>query len=137
MAQSVERPTSAQVTILQYVSSSPGSGSVLTAQSLQPASDPGSLARSLSLSLSLPLPRSCSVSLTLKINIKIFFNVKPMPFDTYFTHFLHPFFFLHIPLMFNAVAFIIKIYPLILEVQVLNFDALKNKNDFSTTYMFN
>ena len=39
MAQSVERPTSAQVMILQSVSSSPASGSVLTAQSLEPASD--------------------------------------------------------------------------------------------------
>ena len=33
MAQSVERPTLAQVTISRSVSSSPGSGSVLTAQS--------------------------------------------------------------------------------------------------------
>ena len=39
VAQSVERPTSAQVTISQAVSSSPASGSVLTAQSLEPASD--------------------------------------------------------------------------------------------------
>ena len=60
VAQSVECPTSAQVMILQSVSLSPGSGSVLTAQSLEPASD------SVSPSLSLPLPRSCSVSLCLK-----------------------------------------------------------------------
>ena len=40
VAQSVKRPTSAQVMISQSVSSSPGSGSVLTAQSLEPASDP-------------------------------------------------------------------------------------------------
>ena len=59
VAQSVERPTSAQVTILQSVSLSPVSGSVLTAQSLEPASD--------SVSLSLTLPHSCSVSLS-KIN---------------------------------------------------------------------
>ena len=39
MAQSVKRPTSAQVTISRYVSSSPASGSVLTVQSLEPASD--------------------------------------------------------------------------------------------------
>ena len=41
MAQSVERPTSAQVMISQSVSvsSSPASGSVLTAQSLEPVSD--------------------------------------------------------------------------------------------------
>ena len=39
VAHSVGRPTSAQVTILQSVSSRPTSGSVLTAQSLEPASD--------------------------------------------------------------------------------------------------
>ena len=39
MAQSVEHLTSAQVMISQSVSSSPASGSVLTAQSLEPASD--------------------------------------------------------------------------------------------------
>ena len=46
MAQSVERPTSAQVTISRSVSSSPASGSVLTAQSLEPVS--GSVSLSLS-----------------------------------------------------------------------------------------
>ena len=39
VAQSVERPASAQVMISQSVSSSPASGSVLTARSLEPASD--------------------------------------------------------------------------------------------------
>ena len=39
VAQSVKRPTSAQVRISQSVSSSPASGSVLTAQSLEPVSD--------------------------------------------------------------------------------------------------
>ena len=39
MAQSVKRPTLAQVTISQSVNSSPASGSGLTAQSLEPASD--------------------------------------------------------------------------------------------------
>ena len=39
MAQSVKRPTSAQVVTSQSVSSSPASGSVLTAQSLEPISD--------------------------------------------------------------------------------------------------
>ena len=39
VAQSVERPTSAQVTIPRFVGSSPASGSVLTAQSLEPVSD--------------------------------------------------------------------------------------------------
>ena len=46
MAQSVEPLTSAQVTISQLVSLSPASGSVLTAQSLEPALD--SLSPSLS-----------------------------------------------------------------------------------------
>ena len=39
VAQSVKRPTSAQVMISRSVSSSPASGSVLTAQSLEPVSD--------------------------------------------------------------------------------------------------
>ena len=51
VALSVEHLTSAQVTISRFVSSSPISGSVLTAQSREPASD------SVSLSLSLcPFP---------------------------------------------------------------------------------
>ena len=39
VAQSVERPTLAQVMISQSMGSSPASGSVLTAQSLEPVSD--------------------------------------------------------------------------------------------------
>ena len=39
MAQSVEPPTAAQVMISQLVGSSPSLGSVLTAQSLEPASN--------------------------------------------------------------------------------------------------
>ena len=39
MAQSVKRPTLVQVMISQSVSSSPTSSSLLTAQSLEPASD--------------------------------------------------------------------------------------------------
>ena len=63
VAQSVTRPTSPQVVISRFVSSSPASGSVRTAQSLEPASD--------SVSPSLLLPCLCSVSLSLsKINIK-------------------------------------------------------------------
>ena len=53
VAQSVGRPTSAQVRISWFVSSSPASGSVLTAQSLEPRACFGccvSPARSLSLS---------------------------------------------------------------------------------------
>ena len=61
VAQSVKRPTSAQVMISWTVSSSPALGSVLTAQSLEPAWD------SVSPSFSL-LPCSCSVSLFSKIN---------------------------------------------------------------------
>ena len=40
VAQSVKHPTSAQVMISQFVSSSPASGSVLTAQSLESPLDP-------------------------------------------------------------------------------------------------
>ena len=61
VAQLVRRPTSAQVMISQFVGSSPVSGSVLMAQSLEPASD------SVSPSLFLSLPHSCSVSLCFKI----------------------------------------------------------------------
>ena len=50
VAQSVERPTSAQVMISRFVSLSPASDFVLTAQSLDPASD------SVSPSLSAPNP---------------------------------------------------------------------------------
>ena len=59
VAQPVKCPTSAQVTISRFVSSSPASGSVPTARSLEPASD------SMSPSLSAP-PRSCSRVLCLK-----------------------------------------------------------------------
>ena len=58
MAQSVKCPTSAQVMISQSVSLSPASGSVLTAQSLEPALDSvtpslcASSAHTLSLSVS-------------------------------------------------------------------------------------
>ena len=61
VAQSVERPTLAQVIISQSVSSSPAWAFVLTAQSLEPASD------SVSFSLSLcSSPHSHSVSLSFK-----------------------------------------------------------------------
>ena len=65
VAQSFKGLTSGQVMISRSVSSSPASGSVLTAQSLEPVSD------SVSPSLSGP-PHSCSVSLCLKnkINFK-------------------------------------------------------------------
>ena len=60
VAQSVKRPTSAQVAISWYVSSSPASGSVLTAQSLELASD------SVSPSLSAPPPFMLYLSLSQK-----------------------------------------------------------------------
>ena len=63
MAQSAKRPASAQVLISQFVGSSPMSGSVLTAQSLEPASD------SESPSLSAPPPFALCVSPS-KINIE-------------------------------------------------------------------
>ena len=58
VAQSVKCPTSAQVMISQSVSSSPVSGSVLTAQSLEPASD--------SMSPSLSAPTLLTLCLSLK-----------------------------------------------------------------------
>ena len=64
MAQSVERPTLAQVMISQLVDSSPASGSVLTAWSLEPASD------SVSPPLSAPPMLMLSLSLDNEINIK-------------------------------------------------------------------
>ena len=63
VAQSVEQPTLAQDMISGSLSSSPASGSMLTAQSLEPASD--SVSPSLSTS---PLLMLC-LSLS-KINIK-------------------------------------------------------------------
>ena len=61
LAQSVKCPISAQVMISQFVGSSPASGSVLTARSLEPASD------SVSPSLSAPLPLAVSLSLSLSL----------------------------------------------------------------------
>ena len=67
MAQSVKRPTLAQVTISQFVGSSPSSGSVGTAQSLEPASD------SVSPSFSAPPPLMLCCSLfPSKINANFF-----------------------------------------------------------------
>ena len=68
MAQSVKCPTSARVMVSRFMSSSPTSGSVPPAQSLEPASD------SVSPSLSAPPLLMLCVSLSLKINKhKIFF----------------------------------------------------------------
>ena len=60
MAQSVGRPTSVQVTISLSVSSSPASGSVLAARSLEPVSD------AVSPSLSDPPPFILCLSLSQK-----------------------------------------------------------------------
>ena len=60
MAQSVKRPASAQVMISQFMSSSPASGSVLTAESLEP--DSGSVSPSLSAPPRLALYLSLSLS---------------------------------------------------------------------------
>ena len=57
---SVRRPTSAQVMISQFMSLSPVLGSVLTAQSLDPASD------SVSISLPFPLPHMLCLCLSHK-----------------------------------------------------------------------
>ena len=80
MAQLVGHLTSAQVMFSQFMSSSPTSGSVLTAQSLEPASD------SVFPSLSAPPLLTLSLSLSLShthththahTNIKkIFLNIK-------------------------------------------------------------
>ena len=64
VAQSVERPTSAQVITSWFVDLSPVSGSVLIAQTLEPASD------SVSPALSLPHPCLCSVSVCLSLKNK-------------------------------------------------------------------
>ena len=60
VAQSVERPTSAQVMISRFVGSSPASGSGLTARGLEPPSD------SVSPSLSAPPPLTPCLTLFLK-----------------------------------------------------------------------
>ena len=62
MAQSVKHQTSAQVMISQSVSSSPAWGSVLTAQSLEPALD------SVSPYLSLSAPPQLALSLSLSLS---------------------------------------------------------------------
>ena len=64
VAQSVECPTWAQVMISWFVSSSPAFGCVLTAQSLEPASD------SVSPSLSAPPLLVCALFLSLSLKNK-------------------------------------------------------------------
>ena len=62
VAQSVEHPTSAQVMIWQFMGLSPTSGSVLTAWSLEPASD------CVSSSVSAPPPLMLCLSLSLSLS---------------------------------------------------------------------
>ena len=69
MAQSAKRPNLTQVTITRFVGSSPISGSVLTAQSLEPVSDSVSLSLCSSPAHALSLSLSFSLSLS-KIKIK-------------------------------------------------------------------
>ena len=87
MAQSVEHPASAQVTVSRFAGSSPASGSALTARSLEPASDSVSPplsrctspahARALSLSSDYPaLP-----CLLLVINDPLYFGQFPEIFS--------------------------------------------------------
>ena len=66
MAQSVKCPTSAQVMISQFMSLSPTLGSVLTAQSLEPASD------TVSPSLSALPPLVCALS----VSVSVFLSQK-------------------------------------------------------------
>ena len=63
VAQSVKRPTLAHVMISQFMRSSPTSGSVLTTQGLEPASD------FVSPSLSAPPPLALSLSLSLSLSV--------------------------------------------------------------------
>ena len=70
VAQSVMCLTLAQVMILQFVSSSPTAGSVLTARSLEPASD------SVSPSLSAPSPLTLCFSLSLSLSLVLSLSQK-------------------------------------------------------------
>ena len=76
MVQSVKRLTWAQVMIWQFGDSSTASGSVLTAQSLEPALD--------SVSPSLPLPRSCSVFVSLSLSFSLSLSQKQINIQTIF-----------------------------------------------------
>ena len=76
MAQLVGRPTSPQVMISQFVGSSPASGSVLTAWSLEPISD--------SVSSSLSAPPPLMLCLSLSPSKKKISNTKVL--DSFFFH---------------------------------------------------
>ena len=78
VAQSVKHPTLAYVTISRSVSSTPASGSVATAQSLELALDSVCVCVCLSLSASPPLALCLSVILS-KINIKKEIKKETLP----------------------------------------------------------
>ena len=78
MAQSVKRSTSAQVMISWFMGLSPVLGSVLTAHSLEPASD------SVSSSFSVPPQLTLSLSVSQKINIKKNLNDQTRKTSTIF-----------------------------------------------------
>ena len=84
MAQSVEPPISAQVMISQFVSSSPVSGSVLKAQSLEPASDSVSLSfcpfptHALSLSVSQKMNKRLKILKKKNLNVNSTWTVDMM-----------------------------------------------------------
>ena len=68
VAQSVKRPTSAQIMTSRFMSLSPALGSVLTAQSLEPASD--------SVSSSLSAPSLLALCLSLSLSLKDKYTFK-------------------------------------------------------------
>ena len=70
VAQPVKRPTSAQVMISQFVSSSPLSGSGLTAQSLKPACFGVCVCVCVYVSLSAPPLLALCLSLPLSLSLK-------------------------------------------------------------------
>ena len=86
MTQSVRLPTSVQVIMSRFMSSSLITGSVLTAQTLEPALD--SVSPSLSALPPLPLCLSLSLSLS-KINKHLRKNTNKMPpNESYFVTFV-------------------------------------------------
>ena len=73
VAQLVKHLTSAQVMISQFMGSSPTSGSVLTAQSLEPALDSVCVCVSLCLSPAHALSSSVSIKYTLKKIFNVYY----------------------------------------------------------------
>ena len=82
VAQSVERPTWARVTILQFVGSSAASGSVLKARNLEPASDSPSPPLSVLPMLTFCLSLSLNNKQTLKKNYHCISRISSLLFTT-------------------------------------------------------